>query len=119
VLLANQFARGSDYPEGYPIEGDHDPDEVLCRGASMIVSPLGEILSGPETGGEAILRAELDLGKITEAKYDLDLVGHYNRPDVFRLLVNDQPMPPVVTDRGDNGLVPLRLPEGSTLATSA
>ena len=98
LLSANQFARRSDYPEDYPIESDHRPDDVLCRGASLIVSPLGEILAGPETGGETILRAEVDLGRITEGKYDFDVVGHYARPDIFRLAVNEQPMPPVVAD---------------------
>ncbi len=101
VLSANQFVRRSDYPDDYPIEGEHEPDAVLCRGASMIVSPLGEILAGPEIQGEAILRAELDLGKIAEGKYDFDVVGHYARPDVFRLTVNERPTPAVVTEHGD------------------
>ena len=52
VLSANQFARRSDYPDDYPLAGDHEPDDVLCRGASMIVSPLGEILAGPAIDGE-------------------------------------------------------------------
>jgi nitrilase len=98
VLSANQFARRCDYPQEYPIEGDHPWDAVLCRGASMIVSPLGEILAGPEVDGEAIVRAELDLGEIAEGKYDFDVVGHYARSDVFRLSVNEQPMPAVVVD---------------------
>jgi predicted amidohydrolase len=101
VLSANQFVRRSDYPLDYPIEGDHEPEAVLCRGASMIVSPLGEILAGPEMRGEAILRAELDLGKIAEGKYDFDVVGHYGRPDVFRLTVDERPTPAVVTEHGD------------------
>src|SRR5919108_1550 len=46
VLSANQFVRRCDYPQEYPIEGNHQWDAVLCRGASMIVSPLGEILAG-------------------------------------------------------------------------
>jgi nitrilase len=101
VLSANQFVRRCDYPQEYPIEGDHPWDAVLCRGASMIVSPLGEILAGPEVDGEAIVRAELDLGKIAEGKYDFDVVGHYARPDVFRLSVNEQPMPAVVADHAE------------------
>jgi predicted amidohydrolase len=98
VLSANQFQRRSDFPADYPIEGEHGPDDVLCRGASVIVSPLGEILAGPETSGEAILRADIDLNRIAEGKYDFDVVGHYARPDVFRLTVNEQPTPPVVTE---------------------
>jgi predicted amidohydrolase len=102
VLSAEQFVRRSDYPEDYPIDGDYGPDTVLCRGASVIVSPLGEIMAGPEISGEAILRADLDLGQIAEGKYDFDVVGHYARPDIFQLSVNERPMQPVVTDHGDS-----------------
>jgi len=98
VLSANQFARRADYPSDYPVEGDDGPEAVLCRGGSVIVSPLGEILAGPEFGREAILRAEIDLADIAEAKYDFDVVGHYARPDVFRLTVNERPNPPVVVE---------------------
>lgn len=87
VLSANQFARRSDYPDDYPIDVE-DPDAVLSRGASVIVDPLGELLAGPATDGETMLRAELDLGRITEGKYDFDVVGHYARPDIFRLDVD-------------------------------
>lgn len=99
VFAAGQFARRSDYPDDYPIDGDHAPDEVLCRGASMIVSPLGEILAGPQVTGEAILRADIDVGQVVEGKYDFDAVGHYARPDIFRLTVNEQPMPAVVVEQ--------------------
>ena len=105
VLSANQFARRGDYPDDYPISDEDGPDRVLCRGASVIVSPLGEILAGPETGGEAILRAELDLGQITEGKYDFDVVGHYARPDIFKLSINEQPMPPVVSENKPTPLI--------------
>ena len=55
------------------------------------------MLAGPATDGEAILRARLDLGEVVEAKYDFDVVGHYARPDVFRLVVDESPRPPVVS----------------------
>jgi predicted amidohydrolase len=98
VLSANQFTRRRDYPPDYPIDGEHDPDEVLCRGASVIVSPLGEILAGPHTEGEAILRAELELDQIAEGKFDFDVVGHYARPDIFTLSVNERATAAVVTE---------------------
>jgi nitrilase len=90
VLSANQFARRSDYPDDYPV--DLAPDEVMCRGNSVIVSPFGELLAGPETEGEAILRAEIDLGRTVEGKFDLDVTGHYSRPDVFQLEVDERQM---------------------------
>jgi nitrilase len=61
----------------------------LIRGGSVIVSPLGRVVAGPNYDGECILRAELDPGEIAEGKFDLDVVGHYARPDVFRLEVNE------------------------------
>lgn len=90
VLAANQFARRADYPDDYPLEPGMDGETVMCRGASVIVDPLGEILAGPVSDGPAILRAELDLGRITEGKYDFDAVGHYARPDVFQLRVDQR-----------------------------
>jgi nitrilase len=60
---------------------------------------LGQIIAGPEITGEAILCAELDMGEITRGKFDFDVVGHYARPDVFRLNVIEQSQSPVVTSR--------------------
>jgi nitrilase len=58
------------------------------RGGSIIVGPLGAVLAGPCYDQECILTAELDLGEIAEGKFDLDVAGHYARPDIFRLDVN-------------------------------
>lgn len=91
VLSACQFARRSDYPADYaPVQGD-DPATVLIRGGSCIVDPLGNLLAGPLYHEAAILRAELDLQAIDRAALDLDVVGHYARPDLFQLRVNRQP----------------------------
>lgn len=96
VLTCNQFARRRDFPADYAIEGK-DPEAVLCTGGSCIVSPLGEVLAGPDFEGECILTAELDMGEIARGKYDFDVVGHYARPDVFRLTVNERAQPAVVS----------------------
>jgi nitrilase len=34
---------------------------------------------------------------LPKAKFDFDAVGHYARPDIFRLVVDDQPKQPVTT----------------------
>jgi nitrilase len=68
------------------------------RGGSAIIGPLGQILAGPVYNDNAILTAELDLGDIARGKYDLDVVGHYARPDIFQLHVNERATPPVVTE---------------------
>jgi nitrilase len=78
VLSAVQYSK----PEGAP-------EAEWIRGGSMIVGPLGKVLAGPDHSGECILTADLDAGEIAEGKFDLDVVGHYARPDVFRLVVNE------------------------------
>jgi len=71
------------------------PDAILMRGGSAVVGPLGNVLAGPNYEGEAILTADLDLNDIGRGKFDFDVVGHYARPDVFQLEVNERPMPAV------------------------
>ncbi len=65
------------------------------RGGSVIVNPQGEILAGPQYDGECILTAELNRNEIAEGKFDLDVVGHYARPDVFQLQVKEDATCPV------------------------
>jgi nitrilase len=60
------------------------------KGGSAIISPLGAVLAGPDFGGETILTAELDLDEVARGKYDFDVTGHYARPDVFELRVNER-----------------------------
>jgi nitrilase len=102
VLSCNQYVRLADYPpELRPTSGD--PSEVVCKGGSCIVDPFGRLLAGPEFGGEEILISDLDMDEIARGKYDLDVVGHYARPDVFQLHVNERATPPVV--RSESGPV--------------
>ncbi|MBI1942576.1 MAG: nitrilase [Betaproteobacteria bacterium] len=99
VFSCNQFTRRRDFPADYrAIQGDA-PDTVISEGGSCIVSPLGELLAGPDSDGECILTAQVDPGEVARGKYDFDVVGHYARPDVFRLTVNERPQPPVVLER--------------------
>jgi nitrilase len=79
-----------------------DQPDVMCRGGSVIVSPLGEVMAGPLYDEEGILSADLDLSETTRAKVDFDVVGHYARPDIFRLYVNSEPQSPVVGESGKN-----------------
>jgi len=100
VLSCCQYLTRADCPEDYAaIQGD-DPSAILMRGGSCIIGPLGQILVGPNFDGPCILTADLDLNEIPRSKYDFDVVGHYARPDIFRLYVNTQPMPPVVVSSG-------------------
>jgi len=97
VLTACQFIRKRDFPASVRVSLGDSPDAVLMRGGSAIVSPLGKVLAGPDFDGETILTAVLDLDDIGRGKFDFDVAGHYSRPDVFQLIVNEAPMLPVIT----------------------
>ncbi len=101
VLTACQFIRKKDFPDTVRVSLGDSPDSVLMRGGSAIISPLGKVLAGPHFGSETILTANLDLGEISRGKFDFDVVGHYSRPDVFQLRVNEEPMRAVVSKRGE------------------
>jgi nitrilase len=95
VLSCNQFQRRSDFPADYKSPVDAQPDTIICRGGSCIVDPFGNFLAGPNSEGEAILVAEIDTTQIIRGKYDFDAVGHYARPDIFQLQVDERPKHPV------------------------
>ena len=97
VLGCNQFVTKSMYPGDLPgLDDLADQPEVMCRGGSAIVSPIGEVLAGPLYDAEGVMYAELDMGAIVRAKFDLDIVGHYARSDVLQLRVNERPSTPMV-----------------------
>lgn len=95
VVSACQVLQRSDLPPDYPTEAFSQSQDALIRGGSCIVGPLGQVLAGPEYGAESTLIADLDRAELARAKMDFDVVGHYARPDLFRLEVNEQPMKPV------------------------
>lgn len=99
VFSANQYATAADYPPGYVNAASTDATEPVTRGGSCIVDPFGNFLAGPNFEGQTILLADIDLDEIVRGKYDLDVVGHYARPDVFQLHVNERPQQ-VVQSRG-------------------
>jgi nitrilase len=92
VLGCNQFVTKDMYPSDLVgIEDLELQPEVMCRGGSVIFSPLGEVIAGPLYDEEGILYAELEYDQVIKSRYDFDVVGHYARPDVFQLTVNEVP----------------------------
>lgn len=90
VLGCNQFVTRSMYPAGLDPQGELESQpEIMCRGGSAIISPMGEVLAGPLFDQEGILLAELDLAEVVRGRFDFDVTGHYARPDVFRFEVRD------------------------------
>jgi nitrilase len=97
VLTACQYIKRGAYPDDFECALGDDPNTVLMRGGSAIIDPLGKVLAGPAYDGETILYAEIDTDQIVRGKFDFDVAGHYSRPDVFQLSVDNRAKSPVST----------------------
>ncbi|WP_442785826.1 carbon-nitrogen hydrolase family protein [Lentibacillus sp. Marseille-P4043] len=102
VLSCNQYMTKEMFPEEIASRDEFKklPNE-LTRGGSCIVDPLGEYIAEPVFGEEKIIYGDINLGKIAEGKFDFDVVGHYSRPDIFKLSVNEKKQDNVDWNEGD------------------
>ena len=96
VLHADQIPAGFPHRERLVPPGflEHN-GPWLEEGNTVIVAPDGTVLAGPAREREETLVLGLDLRTVAAARRFLDPVGHYNRPDIFRLYVDTSPRPAV------------------------
>jgi len=96
VVGCGNLMRGSDIPADFPDKEKlyPDDDEWVNPGDSVVIAPGGEIVAGPMHQESGILYSELDLERVAIAKRTLDVTGHYSRPDIFQLHVNNQAQSP-------------------------
>jgi nitrilase len=86
--------RRDQIPDSYPFKQLlPDSGAWLNPGDSAIVDPDGKLLAGPAHEEETILYAEVDLSRLRGARFQLDVAGHYARPDVFELTVHREERP--------------------------
>ena len=97
VLSCNQFVTKDMYPEDLACYDDLESSpDIMSRGGSAIIDPNGNYIAGPLNNKAGILYADLDLTLIPKSRFDFDVVGHYSRPDVFQLIVNEKEL---ITDK--------------------
>ncbi len=90
VVSASGLLRREDIPANLP-QGDvlrETADAVMADGGSAVAAPDGAWLIEPVTGEERLAVIELDHRRVLEERQNLDVVGHYSRPDVLRLVLN-------------------------------
>ena len=102
VVGVNPVLHADQVPAGFPAR-----DRLLApgyleqngpwleEGNTVVVAPDGSVLAGPVREREETLVADLDLRSVATARRYMDPVGHYHRPDIFRLSVDTSPRPAV------------------------
>jgi predicted amidohydrolase len=68
---------------------------------SMVLDPSGELCSKRLEGEEGIVYGDIDVAESIEAKQIHDIVGQYQRFDLFTLRVDQRPQEPIVLIAGD------------------
>ena len=97
VLCSGVAITNSDIPSDFPDRDTLYPasEDWINPGDSAVIAPGGEIVAGPMRKEKGILYAEVDSKRASISKRDLDITGHYSRPDIFTLSVNTQPQSPI------------------------
>ncbi len=108
VIGACSPMRTADVPDRLSFKARYlaDAGEWLNPGDSAIVDPDGKMLAGPAHEEETVLYAEVDPRKITGPRSQLDVAGHYARPDIFQLTVFREPRPLLRVGEASAGLEP-------------
>ncbi len=92
VLSVSGLMRKTDIPDSLPHHAliRQQAGELLSDGGSCLAAPDGSWLIAPIEGIEKIITATIDLNEVRKERQNFDPSGHYARPDVFRLTVNNE-----------------------------
>jgi nitrilase len=95
VIGCCQAVRKDDIPDTLSFKPKYlsDLGTWINPGDSVIVDPDGKVVAGPAHEIETILYADVRQDQLTGPKWQLDIAGHYARPDVFELIVHRRPTP--------------------------
>ncbi len=109
VLVAGGYMPADAVPTGFELveamRAGADPtggETVMLTGGSGVIGPDGQWIVGPLHNEETVIYADLDLDHVAREQYAMDIVGHYNRPDIFSLTVDARPRAQLSWLRGAN-----------------
>ena len=90
VISVSGLMRAADIGDGLPeVELLRETaDSIMANGGSCVAGPDGEWLLEPVVDNERLSIVEVDHARVLEERQSLDVVGHYSRPDVTRLVVD-------------------------------
>lgn len=90
VVSVGGLMSKKDVPDDTPYLDEiiRNAEDPLTDGGSCIAGPDGEWIVEPVIEKEGLFTGTIDFNRILEERQNLDVAGHYSRPDVTRLIVN-------------------------------
>ena len=89
-INADMIVRKTSYPEGLNEQSAIDDlPYMVCRGGSCIIDPFGHYVTEPVWDEETVIYADLDMDLPASCKMEHDAAGHYARPDVLKLIIEE------------------------------
>ena len=101
VASASMVLHREHVPESHGLRDLVANREWLKEGDSAIAAPSGSLIAGPLRREEGILMVDIDLREVVASRWNLDVAGHYARPDLFRFELRRQPLAPVTIHAPD------------------
>jgi nitrilase len=97
VIGCCQAVHKNDIPDDLSFKSKYlsDIEGWINPGGSVIVDPDGKIIAGPASELETILYADVRLEQLVGPRWQLDIAGHYARPDIFELIVHRRSTPAI------------------------
>lgn len=93
VVAVGQIMQVKDVPSAIRLRENiaDKPEHFLLRGGSAVISPRGEYLLEPQFDSEKIFLVNIpDLRSGIKERMNLDVSGHYSRPDLFKFEINKE-----------------------------
>jgi nitrilase len=82
--------QSEDIPSDFPFREKMVKQGVIANGGTCVAGPDGEWVLPPQSGSEDLFIVELSIDQILRERHNFDAAGHYARPDVLQLLVNEE-----------------------------
>ena len=102
VISASSVLSADDIPADVPLRDliVADADDAWYNGGSAIARPDGGWLVEPQIGEERLITADLDFNMVLEERQNFDPTGHYSRPDVLKLVIDQRRQSVVASKNG-------------------